>query len=195
VDYPDSDDLQTRVDSIMTDYSDEERAPSTRRTYRKAWNDFTDFCEALEVEALPAAGETVAQYVLYCAEDRELKAATLRKRLSAVRYFHRKNEHRSPTREAIVEEAMEQIRRRQGTSQRQADPLLKSDVTRMLDELHPGRPEPEGTADRADWMRDIRDAALIAVGFAGAFRRGELRKIAITDLRLSADRVRIRLPQ
>jgi site-specific recombinase XerD len=192
--YPDSDDLQDRIESIMTDYQDEDRAPSTRRTYAKAFRDFRDFCEALDEPALPADPETVAKYVLYCAEDRDLAVATLRKRLAGIRYHHRKEDHRPPTRGIIVQEAMEQVQRRKGSAQRQADPLLRSDVAQMIQAMDLSRELPEAPADRAACLRAHRDRAVITVGFAGALRRDELRRITVEDVRLSADRVRIRLP-
>jgi integrase len=195
MDYPDSDELKSRVDRIMTDYSDAERAPSTRKTYKRIWGDFSEFCEAMEAQALPADPETVAQYILFLAEDRGLAVATLQKRLAAVRYYHRKESHRSPTRAIVVQEAMEQVRRRKGSEQRQADPLLKTDVARILNELTPGRPEPEGTGATAAWLRDRRNAAIVAVGFAGAFRRAELRSLTMRDVRIAASRARVRLPQ
>lgn len=193
--YPDSEDLRARVASIVTEYEDSERAESTLDAYRLAWKDFRSFCNAMGVESLPADGETVAQYILYCAEDRDLALATLRKRLAGIRFYHRKNEHASPTATVIVREALEQVRRRKGAGQRQAKPLLTSHVTKMVDELRPGRKKPEGTAAVADWLRDQRDAAIITVGFTGAFRRGEMCSMTIENTRISAERARFHLPK
>lgn len=64
---------------------------------------------------------------------------------------------------------MRGIRRVHGTRQRQVAPILVDDLRAMVGPLG------------AD-LRDLRDRALLLVGFAGAFRRSELVAISCTDL-------------
>ena len=56
---------------------------------------------------------------------------------------------------------MRGIRRELGSAQRQAKPLLREDLFRVLDAMG------EGT-------KDARDRALLLIGFAGGFRRSEI---------------------
>jgi integrase len=194
--YPDSATLRARLEEIEMDYEDADRAPATVATYEAAWSDFTDFCEAIEAEALPADEDTVASYLLWCAEQRDLAVATLQKRRSAIRYHHRQGGHTSPTSNARVREVLERIKRTKGSAQTQARPLLTADVRRICRVLTRDDPmPPPGTADRAWWLRCHRDRAIVAVGFAGAFRRGELAAMQLHDLRWGADRLRIDLPR
>lgn len=56
---------------------------------------------------------------------------------------------------------MRGIRRKLGSAQRQAKPLLREDLFRVLDAL-------------GESMKDARDRALLLIGFAGGFRRSEI---------------------
>ncbi len=64
---------------------------------------------------------------------------------------------------------MRGIKRQIGTAQRQAKPLLKEDLFAVL-ELMGTKP------------KDIRDKALLLLGFAGAFRRSELVELNVEDI-------------
>jgi integrase len=68
------------------------------------------------------------------------------------------------------------IRRRHKVAQRQAKPLLRKDLLEILDTI--------GTSNR-----DVRDKALLLIGFAGAFRRSELVGINVEDLEWRPDGV------
>jgi site-specific recombinase XerC len=64
---------------------------------------------------------------------------------------------------------MRGIRRMIGTAQREAKPILKEDLFQML-------------AQMGDRPKDLRDKALLLLGFAGAFRRSELIGLDVTDI-------------
>jgi integrase len=61
------------------------------------------------------------------------------------------------------------IKRMHGTAQREAKPLLKEDLFFVLDAM-------------GDGMRDVRDRALLLLGFAGGFRRSELVGLDRSDI-------------
>jgi integrase len=63
---------------------------------------------------------------------------------------------------------MRGVRREHGTAQRQAAPLLREDLFVVLG----------GMGDR---LKDLRDRALLLVGFAGGLRRSELAAINLND--------------
>jgi integrase len=63
---------------------------------------------------------------------------------------------------------MRGFRRVVGTAQREAKPILREDLFQML--------EPMG-----DGPKDLRDKALLLLGFAGAFRRSELVGLDVAD--------------
>ena len=56
---------------------------------------------------------------------------------------------------------MNGVKRLHGVAQKQAKPMLKEDLVTILDVM-------------GDSVKDVRDRALLLVGWAGAFRRSEL---------------------
>jgi integrase len=63
---------------------------------------------------------------------------------------------------------MRGVRREHGTAQRQAAPLLREDLFVVLGAM-------------GDRLKDLRDRALLLVGFAGGLRRSELAAIDLID--------------
>lgn len=64
---------------------------------------------------------------------------------------------------------MRGVKRTRGCAQREAKPLLRDDLLMMLDAMDGG-------------LKDIRDRALLLIGFAGALRRLELVGLDISDI-------------
>jgi integrase len=63
---------------------------------------------------------------------------------------------------------MRGVRREHGTAQRQATPLLSEDLFVVLGAM-------------SDRLKDLRDRALLLIGFAGGLRRSELAAIDLVD--------------
>jgi len=74
------------------------------------------------------------------------------------------------------------IKRHRGTAQREAKPLLREDLLRVLD----------ATSDR---LKDIRDRALLLVGFAAALRRSELVGLDVRDIEHVRQGIVLTLPR
>src|SRR5262249_8140301 len=74
---------------------------------------------------------------------------------------HRTRVTPNPTRSELVRTTLRGIKRARRCAQRQAKPLLREDLFLVLDAM-------------GDGTKDIRDRALLLIGFAGALRRSEL---------------------
>ena len=107
----------------------------------------------------PATAEIVAEYLVEHVDV--LSTATLVRRIAAISLAHRSRGWNNPTSTALVQSVLRGIRRNKATAQRQARPLLKENLLDVLDI----------TGER---LGDLRDRALLLIGFAGAFRRSEL---------------------
>ena len=68
-------------------YADHAKAANTRRAYRIDWDDFVGWCELHRCGPLPAAPETVAEY-LVSLTDTGAKVATIQRRLSSLSVAH-----------------------------------------------------------------------------------------------------------
>src|SRR5271167_2926956 len=112
------------------------------------------------LSSLPAAPEPVAAFLAFEAR-RGVKSATIGRRLAALRYVHTLSAQISPTEDERVLATMRGIRRSHGTA-----PLRKAPAT--ADVIIAMAPIARQR------LADVRDRALLLIGFAGAFRRSEL---------------------
>jgi integrase len=151
-------------------YLEQSKAANTRRAYAADWRTFTGWCDQHGLSALPAAPETVALYLTAHAGLR--KASTLQRRLVAIAHAHAAADVESPTRSAAVHAVWAGIRRQHGTAQGGKAPALIDELRQMVATLGGDR-------------RGQRDRALLLVGFAGAFRRGELVALDVADVTFS----------
>ena len=140
------------------------------RAYAADWEDFRKWCEAHNVWALPAVPETVALYLTDRAAT--LKTSSLARRLTTINRAHEAAGHPSPAtmRNAVVSEVWKGIRRTKGTAEEGKRPFLTLDLKKISGEL-------------PNNAQGLRDRALLLVGFAGGFRRSELARLRIDDLK------------
>ena len=141
-------------------YAERARSTNTRRAYKADWDHFAAFCDAHGLTALPAAPETLGLYLTELAET-GYKAATLQRRLSAIREAHRIARHVLDTDHPAVREVWRGIRGVIGTAKTPKAPAVGADILAML-------------ATLADTTAGRRDRALLLLGFASALRRSEL---------------------
>ncbi|WP_077563333.1 site-specific integrase [Polaromonas sp. C04] len=110
---------------------------------------------------VPCSAHTVARYVAAFAGS--LKVSTLLRHLAAIARGHVVGGFESPTSAPLVRATLRGIRRVHGTAQKQANPITVAMLRKLV------RPVPTYSA-----LRNLRDRALLLVGFAGGFRRSEL---------------------
>ncbi len=143
---------------------------STCRVYRWQLRRFMNWCDEYELCPLPALPTTVATYISSLA-DEGLCNSTIRQSLAALSAAHKLAGLPTPTTDIIVKKAVKGFQREYGTAPKKKPAATADLVKKMLIAL-----EARGTP------RDVRDAALLAVGFAGGFRRSELAALNIEDL-------------
>jgi integrase len=118
---------------------------------------------------IPCDPNDLAAYLAECAAT--LAVATLVRRCAAIARAHHARGVPSPTRAEVVRATLRGIRRRCGTAQREARPLLRDELFRTLDSI-------------GDSMKDARDRALLLVGFAAGFRRSEFIGLDVPDVEI-----------
>jgi integrase len=137
-------------------------APATRRAYRADLDHFRAWGGAI-----PATDDQLASYLASHATT--LKVATLARRLATISAAHEAQRLPNPVRSPLIRATMRGIRRERGSGQRQAKPLLRDDLFAVL-------------AATGSSLKDLRDRALLLIGFAGGFRRSELCAINCDDV-------------
>lgn len=149
-------------------FARDQHASATRHAYRSDFRVFRDWCAARLLSHFPAEPETISAFI--AAEARaEIKAATIGRRLAAIRYAHVLAGYDSPTGSEIVRATLKGIRRTLGVAPSRKAPATARIVALMA-------------AGCADDLRGLRDRALLLLGFCGAFRRSELAGLRVDDL-------------
>lgn len=162
-------------------YAGEALAPNTLRAYRADWADFEAWCQWGGVPSLPAEPATVAAYLASLATTHSRSA--LRRRLTAIGQAHRLKELDWSPGHPAIRKTLQGILRRHGAPTRQAAALATAEIKRLL------------ATCATPSLADLRDRALLLLGFAGALRRSELVGIQREHLTFTSEGIRLRLPR
>lgn len=170
----------------------EAAAKNTARAYESDWAAFQRWCDEHSQVSLPADGETVAAYIAdraaLIAESGEYVYApsTISRWVTSINVRHHQEALGQPGARAVVKNTLAGIRRSHVRPTRRMAPLLLDDLKKVLTgiDLHT---YPAGIIGH-------RDAAILVMGFAGAFRRSELASRLIGDVVVrSQDGLHVRL--
>ena len=142
-------------------------AASTLRAYRADMEVFEKWCSEVGQPALPAKPKTVAAFVTH--EMKRCSAATLKRRLAAIRKIHKLLRNENPVSDEEVSIAMRRALRTRSARPRQALGLTQD----LRDRLIAACPET---------LAGKRDRAMIALGYDTLCRRSELIALRIEDL-------------
>jgi integrase len=173
--------VPTELQARAQAYARGSRAPSTWRAYTSDMADFQRWCAQQQppLRALPAAPETVALYLTALAGVRA--PATLRRRLAAISVAHQVAGHDSPTGHPAVRAVWAGIRRSRPTAPRKVRAARTPVITALVGPLLTGSTG-AGTDGEQPGLAEVRDRALLLLGFAGALRRSELVALDVADV-------------
>lgn len=154
------------------------RSDSTLAAYASDLRHFSAWADENNLAAMPATPETVAVYLTSMADS--FKASTISRRVAAISVAHQAAGLASPTTDTMVRSVLTGIRRTVGVAPRQAAPAAIGQIRKM-------------TSRMGDRTIDIRDRAILLVGFAGAFRRSELVSLDLADFQDQPDGILVTL--
>ena len=152
----------TELPEAVASYVRDSLAENTRRAYQGDLRHFE-----LWGGSLPASPETVAAYLAAHAD--RLSVTTLIRRLATLSKAHQARELSNPIRSELVRATLRGIKRQRRRPPQQAKPLLRDDLLFVLDAM-------------GNDLKDIRDRALLLIGFAAALRRSELVALDVPDV-------------
>jgi len=158
---------------LAADFARASKAKATQEAYGSDFRIFESWCRSRGLSALPATAESLCAFL---ADQATLgkRASTLGRRLAAVRYFHRAAGLDTPTGDEKVKAVLSGIRRTIG-----AAPVRKKAAT---SDIVLGMVGGKGQS-----LRELRDRAILLLGFAGAFRRSELVALDVADIEWTAE--------
>ncbi|TXM67332.1 tyrosine-type recombinase/integrase [Methylobacterium sp. WL12] len=147
---------------------------------------FSAWCSGVDRSMLPASPETVVAFI--DAQTETKSRATVERYRSSIAALHRAAGLSNPCADEIVRLAVKRMNRTKGRRQKQAEPLNRGSIERMLivkapDRLH--RRVMEGARETP--LIALRNATLVAVAYDTLLRRSELVSLYIGDLERGAD--------
>jgi len=133
---------------------------------------FTAWCAEHSREMLPASPDTIAAFI---DAQAEIKApATVRRYIASIAHLHRAAGLDDPTKDDAPKLALKRMARAKGTRQKQASPLNRPAIDRMI-------------ASAGDSLRGLRDIALVAVLYDTLARSTELIDLGVKDMEIAED--------
>lgn len=169
-------------DALRTSLSD-----NTRSAYRTGWRRFAAWCGDAGASPMAATPGDVAGFIVdlasrprspaaTTAERAPLSVATIRVYLAAIDREYRERNRPSPVDDPRVAAVLRGLGRRGDRRERRVKALREDELARILACCD------EQAADERRGMIAVRDAALLAAGFAAALRRSELCALLVDDV-------------
>lgn len=147
-----------------------ELAASTRETYAIAWRQWERWCSGRDIEPLPAPPEAIAAFLAERAEA-GVHFSTLDCYCSGIAHRHRQDGLTDPTADFLVRRVRRGLRRILGVAPiRQAHPLTVAELGQIVASI------------ATDDAKDVRDRAILLLGYASAMRPGEISALNVEDL-------------
>ena len=153
-----------------------ELSKNTRTAYQKGWSRFTDYCVAEQIDdPLSVSPDKVARFFVRIATRPSPRSGVVPSMGTVLLYKSAVNKKYveagkpSPTSHPVVCSTLKGLARLKGSSSRKVGALREYDIEAMLQAC-------------PNTLIGKRDAAIIAVGFAGALRRSEICNLSVQDV-------------
>ena len=171
--------LKKEVESANR-YISSSLSENTIRAYRIQWDQFSAWCLVRGFDPLPAKPEIVCVFIAWLADNNK-KTATIARMLSSISKAHKTSGvFANPIGTEMVKTAFSGIKREIGSDQARVDPISTEDIKKIVNSFQVTE-------------EDIRNKAIILLGFFGGFRRSELVSLTRKDVKFSEEGMRVKL--
>ncbi len=157
----------------LLDHVNDGYARNTLRAYRADMEEFINYCEVNGSSPLPADPFVLAEFLIKATDD-GIKASTIRRKVSSISAVHRLSYLNDPTKHPEVKIAVRKVNRKLGTRFKQAYPINRDLLERML-------------AVCGGDLQGLRDRMLLLIAYESLRRRSELVSLRIEDLVIATD--------
>ncbi|WP_386684928.1 tyrosine-type recombinase/integrase [Loktanella sp. R86503] len=159
-----------RLVATARDYARQATADNTNAAYAKDWAHFTSWCRRRGANALPPSPELIGLYIASCAapeakaparSTRALSVSTIERRLSGIAWHYQQRGFALDRKDRHIATVLAGIRRKHARPPVQKEAVLAEDIIAMV-------------ATLGFDLRDLRDRAILLIGYAGGLRRSEI---------------------
>lgn len=155
------------------------KAENTKRAYRSDWTQFSAWCHQNGLQDLPATPETVVYYITFLGKT--LKGSTIKRKMTAISQRHETAHYSSPTKTALVKGVWDGLQRTIGVKEEGKEALWLEDLRQVVQAIPQNR------------LIDVRDRALLLIGWTGALRRSEVAQLNLEDVAITRDGIILHL--
>lgn len=150
------------------------KAPNTLRAYAHSWKVFARWCELAGLRALPAKPETLGLFITWAVKHRKPRPysiANVQHIVAAVKAQHRSADLPLPWDDSVRSTLSGAVRSTggRGRKRRGKKPLSHQQLSMMVTLL-------------GKTAREVRDKAILTLGFASSWRRCELSALTTDDV-------------
>lgn len=188
--------------------------PNTLRAYQSDLRAYGAWCELHELQALPAAPETVAAYLADQAahggpQGLGLKVSTLRRHLATISKAHQLagyTHERNPAQSQLVTHTLKGLQNDKGAAPDKAPPMTPEQLDAVVLAINTvrssswhrpvavgGYASSEQVPEQLPDLVGLRDRALLLVGWSAALRRSELAQLRWGQVSWETDGAQLQL--
>ena len=150
--------MTTMIDELFAKFEGA-FAENTIRSYRHDFDQFAKWCAIEGIHPLPAPSISISAHIDALSETH--KAASIRRRINAISTIYRLGRMEDTTKDPDVILALKRMHRKLGRAQKQAKPLTKIYLDKMVEA-------------QDDSPRGLRNKILLLMGYETMRRRAEL---------------------
>lgn len=157
-----------RSTELQSMFDDTDLPDNTRRVYGVQWKQFAEWCAVRGSLACPARPRVIVLYLVMLGHER-LAPATLKSACHAIAKAHELSGHRAPTEDPIVVRWRRRVLDEAAGERRRVTPLTPDQIRQLVMPME-------------DDLIDLRDRALLLLGYAARLRRTDLVSIDVEDV-------------
>lgn len=154
-----------RLVDTARDYARQATAENTNLAYKKDWAHFNSWCRRRGANPLPPSADLIGLYIANCAAPDNkapaLSVATIERRLSGLAWQYQQRGFTLDRKNRHIATVLAGIKRKHARPPVQKEAILAEDILDMIATLGFG-------------LRDLRDRAILLIGYAGGLRRSEI---------------------
>ncbi len=154
-----------RLVDTAKDYARHATAENTNAAYKADWAHFNSWCRRRGAQPLPPSPELLGLYIANCAAPDNgapaLSVSTIERRLSGLAWHYQQRGFSLDRKDRHIATVLAGIKRKHARPPLQKEAILAEDILDMIDTLDYG-------------LRDMRDRAILLIGYAGGLRRSEI---------------------
>ena len=159
------------------------KAKNTSRAYSSDFRDFILFCQRYNFPVMPSNPKTITLYLTHLGKS--YKYSTIKRRLSTIKIMHKYKGFHLDLNHPIIKENLIGIKKNIGIYQEGKKPLLINYLYKIVDILN------KNIVNKK--ILNIRNKAILLLGFSGGYRRSELVSILKSDVEFVDEGMKIKL--